>query len=168
MSGLRQNMLLAFLLLMAGVAQGRLAHSLSMHGAQPDFILVTLACGATLVGGAGGVGLGLWAGLLTAALVPQTLGTFLVSRLAGGAFAGWLAGLVIQRSLIVPPLTALATTAVTELVYVLMAPAHHLRAWAIAVGGEALCNMLWAVPIFLLLRRLGIGHKPDDPFGHYS
>lgn len=168
MSGLRQNMLLAFLLLVAGVAQGRLAHGLSVHGAQPDFILVTLACGATLVGGAGGVGLGLWAGLLTAALVPQTLGTFLVSRLAGGAFAGWLAGLVIQRSLIVPPLTALATTAVTELVYVLMAPTHHLRAWAIAVGGEAVCNMLWAVPIFLLLRKLGIGHKPDDSFGHYS
>ncbi len=168
MSGLRQTMPAALLLLVAAVFQGRLAHSLAVHGAQPDFVLVTLACGATLIGGSAGIGLGLWAGLLTAALVPQTLGTFLASRLAGGAFAGWLAGSVIQRSLIVPPLAALATTVVTELVYVLMAPTHHLRAWATAVAGEALCNMVWAVPIFLLLRRLGIGHKPDDPFGQYS
>lgn len=168
MSGLRQNMLVALLLLAAGVCQGRLAHSVAIHGAQPDFVLVTLACGATLLGGSGGVGLGLWAGLLTAALVPQTLGSFLTSRMAGGAFAGWLAGSVIQRSLVVPPLAALATTGVTELVYVLMAPAHHLRAWAIAVVGEALCNMVWAIPIFLLLRRLGIGHKPHDPFGQHS
>ncbi len=168
MSALRQNTLVAILLLLAGIAQGRFAHSLAVHGAQPDFVLVTLACGATLIGGTGGVGLGLWAGLLSAALVPQTLGTFLASRMAGGAFAGWLAGLVIPRSLVVPPLAALATTAVTELVYVLMAPTHHLRAWAIAVSGEAVCNMLWAIPIFLLLRRLGIGRKPDDPFGPYS
>lgn len=168
MNGPRQNGVLAVLLLIAAIFQGRLAHSMVVHGAQPDFVLVTLACGATLIGGAGGIGLGLWAGLLTAALVPQTLGTFLVSRLAGGAFAGWLAGLVIQRSLIVPPLTALATTLVTEIVYVLMAPTHHLRWWAGAVAGEAACNMLWAIPIFLLLRRLGIGHKPDDPFGHSS
>ncbi len=168
MSGLRQNILLVLLLLLAGVCQGRLAHSIAVHGAQPDFVLVTLACGATLVGGASGIGLGLWAGLVTAALVPQTLGTYLTSRLAGGAFAGWLAGSVIQRSLIVPPLTALATTAVTEVVYILMSPTHHLRAWAASVAGEAVCNMLWAVPVFLLLRGLGIGQKPDDPFGQYT
>ncbi len=168
MSGPRQNMLMTLLLLLAGVFQGRFAHSIAVHGAQPDFVLVVLACGATLIGGASGIGLGLWAGLLTAALVPHTVGSFLTSRMAGGAFAGWLAGSVIQRSLVVPPLTALATTGVTELIYVLMAPTHHLRTWAFAVGGEAVCNMLWAVPIFLLLRKLGIGHKPDDPFGQYS
>lgn len=168
MSGPRQTLLAALMLLPAAVAQGRIAHSLAVFGAQPDFVLVTLACGATLLGGASGIGLGLWAGLLTAALVPQTLGTFLASRLAGGAFAGWLAGSVIQRSVIVPPLAALATTLVTELMYVLMAPTHHLRAWAVAVGGEAVCNMLWSIPIFLLLRRVGIGRTPDDPFGQRS
>lgn len=168
MSGLRQSLLTVFALLLAACAQGRLAHSLSVHGAQPDFVLVTLACGATLMGGASGIWLGLWAGLLTAALVPQTLGTFLAARLAGGAFAGWLAGGVIQRSWVVPPLAALATTAVAELVSVLIAPTHHLRAWAFAVGGETVWNMLWAVPVFAVLRKLGVGRTPDDAFGQYS
>lgn len=165
MSAVRQTVLAVLLLLLAGVLQGRVAHSMAIGSAQPDFVLVTLACAATLIGGTSGWGLGLWAGLLTAALVPQTLGSFLVSRAAGGAVAGALAGSVIQRSLVVPPLAALAATATAEIIYVLMAPTHHLRAWAAAAGGETLYNMVWAVPVFLLMRRVGIGRKSDDPFG---
>lgn len=164
MSGLRQGGVVAAALLVAAVSQGRLSHTLAWHGAQPDFVLTTLACGAILAGGARGAWLGFWAGLLTAALASQTPGSFLVSRTLAGALAGWLQGSVIQRSPVVPPLAALATTLAAEAVYGLMAPPHHLRAWAGAVGGETVYNTILAFPLYALLRRLGVGQAPDDPF----
>ena len=160
----RQVALVAFFLLIAAVLQGRGAHAIALRGAEPDFILVALACGATLVGGPRGAGLGFWAGLLTAALVPGTSGTFLVSRTLAGAFAGWLHGSVIRDSVVVPPLVGLSTTLVAELVYVLMAPTHHLRAWAVARGGELLYNAVLALPLYFLMRRLHIGRQREDPF----
>ena len=155
-------------LLLAAALQGRLAHALHVRWAQPDFILVTLGCAATLLGGGRATFLGLWAGLLTAALVPGTFGTFLTSRTLAGALAGWVQRFLIRDSLLVPPLVVLAATLTAEMVYVLMAPGvarHPLRLWLFKVGGEALYNMLFAFPVFWLLRRLGLGHVPDDPFG---
>ena len=155
-------------LLLAAALQGRLAHALHVRWAQPDFILVTLGCAATLLGGGRATFLGLWAGLLTAALIPGTFGTFLTSRTLAGALAGWVQRFLIRDSLLVPPLVVLAATLAAEAVYVLMAPGvarHPLRLWLLKVGGEALYNMLFAFPVFFLLRRLGLGHVPDDPFG---
>ncbi len=164
MSGGRQGGTVAAALLVAALLQGRLSHSLALFGAQPDFVLTTLACGAILAGGARGAWLGFWAGLLTAALASQTPGSFLVSRTLAGALAGWLQGSVIPRSPVAPPLAALAATLAAEGVYVLAAPTHHLRAWATAVGGETIYNVLLSFPLYALLRRLGVGQAADDPF----
>jgi hypothetical protein len=159
-----QTTLVAAFIVLSTVLQGRVAHAVSLHGITPDFGLVTLACGATLVGGTRSVGLGFWAGLLMAALVPGTPGTFLVSRTFAGAFAGWLHGSVIRDSVLVPPFVGLTVTLIAELVYVLMAPTHHLRAWAVTRGGEIVYNALLALPVYGLMRRLRIGAERDDPF----
>ncbi len=164
----RQVFLVALLLLLAAVLQGRVAHAIQVRGAQPDLPLVGLACGGTLLGGPRGAGLGFWAGLLTAALVPGTVGSFLTSRTLAGAFAGRLQGSVIRDSVVVPPLVTFATTLIAELIYVLMAPTHHLRAWAAARGGEILYNTLLALPVYSLMRRLHIGHRREDPFALHS
>lgn len=168
MTAPRQVVVMAAVLLLAAVLQGRLAHSMAIGRAQPDFVLVALSCGAILTGGASGIGLGFWAGLLTAALVAVTPGSFLVSRTVSGALAGWLQGSVIPGSLLVPPLVSLTATLTAEVIYVLMAPTHHLRDWAVAVGGEAAYNMGLSFAAYALLRRLGMGHTPDDPFADYS
>lgn len=168
MSAARQIATAAVLLCLAAVLQGRGAHALRLGAAQPDFVLVVLGCAATLLGGARGVGLGFWAGLLTAALSPGTFGTHLASRTLAGALAGWLHGSVIRDSVVVPPLVLLATTLVAEAIAVLMAPTHHLRLWAAQVGGETLYNMALALPVYFLLRRLGVGRQREDPFALHS
>lgn len=168
MTAARQIILAAVLVCLAAVLQGRGAHALRVGQAQPDFVLIALGCSATLLGGARGIALGFWSGLLTASLNPGTFGTYLASRTLAGAFAGWLQGSVIRDSVVVPPLALLATTLVAEVISVLMAPTHHLRLWALQVGGETLYNMLLALPVYFLLRRLGVGRQREDPFALHS
>ena len=152
----------------AAVLQGRCAHALSIHGAQPDLPLVVLACASLLVGSARGAVLGFWAGLLAAAAFPVTYGSLFVSRILAGAFAGGFGRSLIRENLVVPPLVVLAATVLAELISVLMAPGaaiHHLRRWLVLAGGETLYNTLLALPVFLLLRLIRIGVPREDPFG---
>ena len=168
MTPLRPLVWAVLALLLSAALQGRAAHAVHLRWAQPDFVLVTLGCAATLIGGSRGTFLGLWAGLLTAALIPGTFGTFLTSRTLAGALAGYLQRFLIRDSLLVPPLVVLATTLAAEAVYVLMAPGiarHPFRLWFDKIVGEVLYNIVFAFPVYFLLRRLGLGHVPDDPFG---
>lgn len=168
MTRARQTLLVFLAVFLAAVLQGRGAHALRIGIAQPDFVLVVLGCGATLIGGGRGTGLGFWAGLLSAALNPGALGSALASRTLAGALAGWFQSFVIRDSLLVPPLVVLATTLVTEVSFVLMTPTHHLRLWAAQVGGETLYNMAFALPVYFTLRRLHIGRAREDPFALHS
>lgn len=168
MTPLRPLVFALLALLLAAALQGRAAHAIHIRWAQPDFVLVTLGCAAVLIGGSRATLLGLWAGLLTAALIPGTFRTFLTSRTLAGAFAGFLQRFLIRDSLLVPPLVALATTLTAEVVHVLMDPGiarHPFRLWLYKVVGETLYNMVLALPVYFLLRRLGLGQEPRDPFG---
>lgn len=168
MTGARPLVLAVLALLLAAVAQGRLSHAVQFHWAQPDFILLTLACTGVLLGGNRAILLGLWAGLLTSALIPGIYGTLLTSRVLAGGLAGYAARFVIRDSLIVPPLVTLLVTGIAEVVRVLMAPGpswHPIHLWLEKVGGEMLYNALLALPVYVLLRRLGLGAVREDPFG---
>lgn len=163
----RQVILVAALIWLAAAAQGRAAHALSIHGAQPDLRLVTLACGALLLGPRG-VLLGFWTGLLTAAASADLYGSLFLGRLLAGALAGGLGRSLIGGNFLVPPLVTLAATLLAEAVTVVLAPGlalHHLRHWAWLAGSGALYNMVLALPVSLLLRRLGVGRLREDPFG---
>ncbi len=164
----RQVVLAAFLLWSAAVLQGRVAHAVSIRGAEPDFPLVVLSGSAILVGSLRGTLLGFWAGLLAAASLPATYGSMFASRIVAGAFAGSFGSSLIRTNLLVPPLVTLAASLLAELVCTLIAPGpalHHSRRWLIQAAGEILYNMALAVPIFLLLRVCRIGQLRDDPFG---
>ena len=167
----RHVLLVAGLVWLAAVFQGRAAHALSIHGAQPDFPLIVLACGALLLGSARGTLLGFWAGLLAAVSLPQTFGSLFVSRIAAGAFAGSFGRNLIRDNVIVPPLVVLAATLLAELISVLMAPGeavHHVRRWLWQTGGELIYNTLLALPVSLILRLCHVGRVTADPFGRLS
>ena len=171
MTPTRHILLVAGMLWLAAVGQGRLAHAVSIAGAQPDFPLVVLSCGALLVGRAAGLWLGFWAGLLTAVSFPLAYGSLFISRMAAGTFAGGIGQNLIRGNLIVSPLVTLACTGLAELLTALLAPGyavHHLRHWGMQFGGELLYNALLAVPVSLLLRGLRVGEIAEDSFGRLS
>ena len=164
----RHVFLAALVIWLAAVLQGRAAHTLSLHGAQPDLPLIALSCGAFLLGSERGAVLGFWTGLLAASAFPATYGSMFVSRIAAGAFAGAFGRSLIRDNWIVPPVVALATTLLAELLHVLMAPGlavPHLRHWAGLLGGELLYNAALALPVSLLLRLLQVGRPSLDPYG---
>jgi len=164
----RHVFLAALVVWLAAILQGRAAHALSIHGAQPDLPLVALSCGSLLVGSARGAALGFWTGLLAASAFPQTYGSLFVSRILAGAFAGGFGRNLIRDNLVVPPLVVLAATVLGELLYVLMAPGlavHHVRRWAEQTGGEVVYNALLALPVYLFLRLLQVGRQHEDPIG---
>lgn len=171
MTPTRHVLLAALVIWLAAVLQGRAAHALSIHGAQPDLPLVVLSCGAFLVGSESGALLGFWTGLLAASAFPATYGSLFLSRIAAGGVAGVFGRSLIRDNWIVPPVVVLATTLLAELIHVLMAPGlaiPHVRLWAGLLGGELLYNTALALPVSLLLRLLQVGRQPPDPFGRLS
>lgn len=167
----RHVLLVAGLIWLAAIGQGRAAHALSVKGAQPDFTLVVLACGSLALGSARGALLGFWAGLLAAAALPMTYGSVFVSRIAAGAFAGGVGRSLIRDNLVVPPLVVLASTLLAEGLGALVAPGaavHDVRHWLRLLGGEMVYNALLAVPVSLLLRLFHVGQVTADPFGRLS
>jgi len=164
----RHVLLVALLVWLATVVQGRAAHAVSIHGAQPDFPLIVLSCGALLLGSVPGTLLGFWTGLLTAVSLPMAYGSLFVSRIAAGAFAGGFGRSLIRDNFIVPPLVVLAATLIAELMTAVMAPGfalHHIRRWLWLLGGELIYNTLLALPVSMLLRLCQVGRVDADPFG---
>jgi hypothetical protein len=161
----RQLVFAAVLIYVAAIAQARLAHVLRIGPAEPDMILVVMACSGVLIGGTGAVFLGLIAGLLTSALAVFDLGSTLASRTIAGAVSGGMHEHVIRDNVSVPPLVVGIATLTSNIVYLLMAPPHHLRAWALMVLGQILYNAVLSIPIYFSLRRIGIGRADTGPFG---
>jgi len=171
MSPGRQSLIVLLCILLTAIAQSRGAHAISVRSAEPDFLLVVMACGAMLVGGNWGIILGFVTGYFTIALSSNPLlpfGTVLASRTIAGAFAAGLQRSVIRDSVWAPPIIVLLTTLVSDCIYAAMAPRtwlHHPREWFLAQGGQILFNTVLSYPLYLLLRRFGVGIHKEDPFG---
>jgi len=163
----RQVVLIVFLLLLAAALQGLFAVSLRIGGAQPSLPIVLLACAASLLGEARGAFLGLWTGLLIVSMTPDHPGSILTSTIFSGVFAGLLQRTFARDSPFVPPLVVFATTIFQQGVFVLMNP-HHLRLWAFSTLGEVIYNTILALPVYMLLRRIGIGIQRETPFSPHG
>ncbi|MGO8670206.1 MAG: rod shape-determining protein MreD [Capsulimonadaceae bacterium] len=164
----RQVFVVCLMLVVAAVLQGRVAHAIAIKGAQPDFPLVVLACGSTLLGGDAAVYVALWAGLLQSALLGMYVGSIMTSRTVAGAFAVGLNQVVIRGNVaVVPPVVAFTITLASELIFGAMVPPawmHHARRWFQALLGESVYNAALAYPVYWFMLRVHIG-AGEDEFG---
>jgi hypothetical protein len=147
------------LLLVAGALQGTIAGRLPRAWGEPDFVL-TLALVAGLLSDAtiGGAA-GLAAGLVTASLVGQTVGTFLVSRTLAGYIAGWTTARLYRGNVFVVVPGVLVMSLLSEAIYLLAAPRVGLGVGLKAALLGAVGNALLAAPMLWLLRRCGWGTR---------
>lgn len=146
------------LLLVLGTLQSTLAFRLTFWGAQPDFLLTLALVAALLSDSRTGCLTGFAGGLVTAALVGQTAGTFLVSRTVAGCVAGALTARLFRGNLGVVLLVTFLASLVAEVVYALAAPPRmELLEWLRAAGVGSAMNALLALPLAYLLRRCGWG-----------
>lgn len=164
MPSLRAGLSFLVLLVAAAVLQSTLAPRVFVLGGQPDFVFTVIIAGALLADAGLGALFGLAGGLLTAALVGETVGTFLVSRTLAGFVAGAVGARLFRGNIFVVIAGVVLASLVAEGVYVLSAPGVAAR----PAGGlqAALIGTLWnallALPVSALLRRLGWG-RHDGP-----
>ena len=132
---------------------------------RPDLVLTLCLLPALLSDAAGGCGWGFGAGLISAALTGQTVGSLLVSR----TVAGYVAGSFGERFVRSHPVVIIGAVAVASLVadavYLLCDPPQSVAALLSAgrgAGMNALWNAAFALPLAHLLRRLGWSGNEDD------
>jgi rod shape-determining protein MreD len=120
---------LAFLVLLiaAALLQSTLSPRLFVLGGQPDFVFIVVIAGALLADAGFGALFGLGGGLLTAALVGETVGTFLVSRTLAGFVAGAVGARLFRGNVFVVMAGVALAALVAEGVYVLSAPGVAAR-----------------------------------------
>lgn len=148
---------LILLLFLAATAQSLVASRLLYLGGQPDFVFCVVITAALLSDAGTGSVLGLVGGLLTAALVGETVGTFLVSRTLAGFVAGWFSSRLFRTNAGVIVLSVLAASVTAETVYALAAPRVGLMPWLWSALIGTAYNVVLALPLTYLLRRLGWG-----------
>lgn len=153
--GERPILWLGVFLFVAAAVQSSLADRMYAWGGQPDFVFAVVLAAALLSDASRGSVIGLCGGLLTAALVGETVGTFLVSRTLGGFVAGWLSSRLFRANAAVVIASVLTASFAGEALYVLAAPRIGLGVWLPAALVGAAWNAVLAVPITLLLRRAG-------------
>lgn len=155
----------ALLLLVAAGLQTSLAPRLLLLGSQPDFVFAVVIAGALLADAATGAMLGFAGGLVSAALVGDTVGTLLVSRTLAGFAAGQVGARLFRTSALVIVAGAALAFLVAAGTFALCAPAVFARNGTGPAVGSVVVGLFWnallVFPITLLLRRLGWG--PGEP-----
>jgi rod shape-determining protein MreD len=147
------------LLLIAAALQSVLAIHVSLLGGEPDFLLTLAAAAALLSDASAGALTGFGAGLVTASLIGQTMGTYLVSRTLACWMAGWTTARLYRGNAFVVIVGVFLASLISEAVYLLAAPrvglGHGLKASLIG----SVWNAVLAWPAMLLLRRCGWGTR---------
>ena len=153
----RRNLVLIGAVFVAAVLQMSLASSFRLGTAQPDFLLIVTVLGAMFCDGNGGAALGFFAGLCHASLASPPYGGFgslIVTRTLVGFGIGWLEERLYRDNLLNAVLFTAAGTAVAELLYFVVAPLPNIPLWAKMFAWGVVCNVIAAIPIYLILRRL--------------
>jgi len=145
-------------LVLAAAAQGLYPSSLSAYGVRPDLILVVLIWASLRADPVEGAFLGFFAGLLHGSLVGMKLGTFVATRTIVGCLAGSVTIRLFGENPLVPVVSALALTAVADVLFLLLSPVagllSSLRLILIEAGYNAvLVLILTFVSAQLELRR---------------
>ncbi|HET7856695.1 MAG TPA: rod shape-determining protein MreD [Gaiellaceae bacterium] len=155
----------AVLLFFAVVVQVTIVGSIGIFGGAPDLMLVTLVAVALLNGAVFGAFAGFWTGLLLDVALIQTLGFSSLLLTLAGFWTGRY-GETTGRNRKHAPLVAVAVVtvlfAVAALIlhFMLGDPASARVALVEALPPELVLNLLLAVPVFALCRRLFVPSSP--------
>ncbi|GAB4453157.1 MAG: hypothetical protein OHK0029_05410 [Armatimonadaceae bacterium] len=149
------------LLLLLGGIQATASSALRIAGGQPDFVLSLALTSALLSNASMGTLSGLCAGLVTASLVGQTVGTIMASRVIAGFVAGCFTVRLYGSNIGVLLLGVFTGSVVAELVSGIAAPRLTVMHWVqSALVGSAM-NAVLALPLSFVLRRCG--WQPTKP-----
>ena len=155
---------LAILFLLVAGAQSAIVGRLPLPtGAEPDLVMTLALVAALLSDAATGAWVGLFAGLVTSALVGQTVGTYLVSRTLAGFAAGNATARLFRGNIAVVLVGVLLASLVSEAIYLLAAPrmvlAHGVGTAARTAALSAVANAVCALPLLFILRLCGWGER---------
>lgn len=153
------------LLFLAVVVQVTIVGSIGIFGGAPDLMLVTLVAVALLRGAVFGALAGFWTGLLLDVAMIQTLGFSSLLLTLAGFWTGRYSETTGRDRAHAPHLAVAAVTvlyAVAALIlhFMLGEPASARVALIDALPPEIVLNVLLAVPVFALCRRL---FAPPEP-----
>jgi rod shape-determining protein MreD len=155
----------AGLLFFAVIVQVTIVGSIGVLGGSPDLVLVTLVAIALLNGSIFGACCGFWAGLLLDIALLDTLGvTSLLLTLAGFWIGRY--GETTGRGRAHAPLVSVAVVTVLYAVgtlilhFMLGDPVSAKAALVDALPPEVAMNLILAIPVFALCRRLFARSEP--------
>ena len=155
----------AGLLFVAVIVQVTIVGSIGVLGGSPDLVLVTLVAIALLNGSIFGACCGFWAGLLLDIALLDTLGvTSLLLTLAGFWIGRY--GETTGRGRAHAPLVSVAVVTVLYAVgtlilhFMLGDPVSAKAALVDALPPEVAMNLILAIPVFALCRRLFAQSEP--------
>ena len=161
----RHAITIAIALMLAVLLQARMASSITVWLARPDFVTVTIVCLALLTGFRRATIGGLCGGFLFAALCGANFGSFMVSRSVAGGLLGKLPRSVQRDNAYVPTIAVFIGTIVAEVVYFIMSPASPVGWWTKMLLAQAVYNTIITLPVYWLLQR-ALG-KPKTSFAPY-
>ncbi|HRF58299.1 MAG TPA: hypothetical protein PLH94_00130 [Fimbriimonadaceae bacterium] len=136
-----------------------LAPKLSVFGCPPDFLMVMGASIALLSTPLGGAWAGFFSGLLQGALAGANLTAYVISRILPAFGIAWMSDLDIRIAPTVAGLIVAATTLVSQLLLMFLAPPPQILPFLGATIGTAMYNGVLAIPVYSLLRRLFKGKE---------
>jgi LytS/YehU family sensor histidine kinase len=138
----------------AGALQQALAPALAIGGAEPGFLLILLATTGLFTHRAGGAFIGFLVGVVHGALSGANLASYALSRTVTGFFVGWFAGFEWEANVLVAFVSGLIATLLSQLILMFVAPPPNLGAFLLATIGAAVYNGVLAMPVFAILRRI--------------
>ena len=147
---------LSLALLTAALVQLALVPGIGIRSVRPDLLLATALLSSMFSEANGGAGLGFCAGLIHACFAAPPLGGFgslLFSRTLVCFGVGWLEERIYRDNGLLAVVIVGLGTLLTEGVFFVLAPQRHLVLWARSVGGTTLYIVVFAYPLYLLLRR---------------
>lgn len=146
-------MLVAVALWIGAILQLACARHLGFFGAEPDFLIVVIACAgfcldrtpATLTGFAGG--------LIQGALAGANLTHYVVSRCIAGFFASWSRKLRFEMTWITVAIFVASVTVVGQIALMFIAAPAGIAGFLGDTIGSAIYNGVIAMPVYGLLKR---------------
>jgi len=139
---------------MAGGCQQSLAPRMAFAGLSPDFLLISLGCLGLCGSRKSGAVTGFFAGVIQGALAGANMAQYVVSRTLSGFLLGWLNTLEFDANAVVAFFAVFATTILSQLLLMFLAPPPRIIAFLLATIGSAVYNGVLAMPLFMLLKKV--------------